>query len=388
MRSDRWLLPLTIVLGHALGACSAPKSFIVLELRAAGTTSPLLGVRNVIVDVTQGSRMTSLTYPYLPGDAMPIDSTEDRTLSVSFSGDDSGTVNFTVRVVDAQGCNVGKSDTLVIPIVKGSVNRAEVLLTRNTDCPGYTGAGADGAATFPGCDPVNPASPGATANASAIACSSNQTCTVDCAPRTSSQPRNECVSGGTGAPGASCPNMNADCQPGTQCFDYTGIGCPVKLCLKFCNTDTDCAAFGAGGGGPGSVCQGPVECPVGDGGAPVVTAYRTCTFNCDPRAAAASARGGCPAGLVCVMPAAMDAVDCACPASPAATGTEGAACEAARDCLPGLLCNLMLGTRACRPICRCDAVNGQCTASGVNDCPTPGTHCQATTNNTRYGVCL
>ena len=30
--------------------------------------------------------------------------------------------------------------------------------------------------------------------------------------------------GGTGAPGTAC-NTNADCQPGTQCFNYTSTGC-------------------------------------------------------------------------------------------------------------------------------------------------------------------
>ena len=90
--------------------------------------------------------------------------------------------------------------------------------------------------------------------------------------------------------GTAC-NTNADCQPGTQCFDYTTLGCAVKVCLRFCNTDADCTAVGAGGGGPGSFCQGPVMCPG------VLTAYHTCTFNCDPRAIARPApRGGCPTG--------------------------------------------------------------------------------------------
>jgi hypothetical protein len=85
-------------------------------------------------------------------------------------------------------------------------------------------------------------------------------------------------------------------QPGTQCFNYANTGCDVKVCLRFCNGNADCAAFGAGGGGPGSVCEGPVMCP------DFLTAYHTCTFNCDPRAMAAAAGGGCPNGLACVMP--------------------------------------------------------------------------------------
>ena len=137
-------------------------------------------------------------------------------------------------------------------------------------------------------------------------CTSTQTCQVDCAPPMNAAPRNECIAGGTGAAGTTC-NSNADCMPGTQCFNYSNIGCAVKVCLRFCNAHADCAAFGAGGGGPGSVCEGPVMCPT------FLTAYHTCTFNCDPRAMAAATRGGCPTGLACVMPAAMDQVDCACP---------------------------------------------------------------------------
>ena len=85
-----------------------------------------------------------------------------------------------------------------------------------------------------------------------------------------------------------------------------------------------------------------------------LTAYRTCTFNCDPRAVAAANRGGCPVGLTCVMPAAMDQVDCACGGS-TRTKREGETCTSASDCLPGLICNQMAGTKTCRPICRCDA---------------------------------
>ena len=62
----------------------------------------------------------------------------------------------------------------------------------------------------------------------------------------------------------------------------------MSLCLRFCNGNADCAAFGAGGGGPGSFCEGPVMCPT------FLTAYHTCTFNCDPRAAAAAERRRLP----------------------------------------------------------------------------------------------
>jgi hypothetical protein len=193
-------------------------------------------------------------------------------------------------------------------------------------------------------------------------------------------PRNECIAGGTGGPGAVC-TTNADCMPGTQCFNYTNTGCSVHVCLRFCNGNADCAAFGASGGGPGSFCEGPVMCPS------FLTAYHTCTFNCDPRAIAAATHGGCPTGLACVMPAAMDQVDCAC-AEATRIKREGDTCASAADCAPGLICNQMTGTKICRPICRCDAnAAGTCTAP-AGDCPTAGTTCHAVTNNTIYGICL
>jgi hypothetical protein len=365
-----------------VASCSSSKSFIVLDLQVdpSVSTAPLSGVESVQVEVTQGAHMPILTYPY-PSDLAPIDAVHYTTLSVNFSGGDTGDVTFFVRALDGNGCYVAQSDATVVPIKKDAINSAVVFLKPGFSCPADAGV-PDGGTTFPGCDP---ASPGTGNDAGVVACMSTQTCTVDCTPPNSAPPRNECVMAGSGGPGASCPNMNADCQPGTQCFDYTGLGCGVKVCLKYCNDDADCAAFGAGGGGPGSVCQGPVQCPGTNGGAPIVTRYHTCTFNCDPGASAAATRGGCPTGLACVMAGSMDAVDCTCTSG--RTKQEGASCSSSLDCAPGLLCNEMGGTKICRAVCRCDAAGGVCTAAGT-DCPTAGTHCNPTTNNTRYGVCL
>ena len=390
MRSDSLRHVAVAAAALALGAtfvasCSSSKSFIVLQLQLPADPSapppPLTGVESIQVEVTQGAHMPTLNYPY-PAGLAPIDSGHSTTLSVNFAGDDTGNVAFVVRALDAHGCYLAQSDSTVVQIKKDSVNYAVVILKPGFICPADAGA-PDGGTVFPGCDPANP---GTGNDAGIVACTSTQTCTVDCTPPNAAPPRNVCVMGGSGGPGASCPNMNADCQSGTQCFDYTSLGCGVKLCLKYCNTDADCAAFGAGGGGPGSVCQGPVQCPGTNGGAPIVTAYHTCTFNCDPRAAAAATRGGCPSGLACVMEGSMDAVDCACAGS-TATKPEGAICASTVDCAPGLLCNEMAGTKTCRAVCRCDSSGGACTAAGT-DCPTAGTHCNPTTNNTRYGVCL
>jgi len=206
-------------------------------------------------------------------------------------------------------------------------------------------------------------------------CTPTQTCQVNCTTQ-----KTECTKGGAGAPGALCAS-NADCEPGTQCFDYSGLGCTgVKACLRFCSSNATCAAVADGGTGPGSFCEGRVAC----GG--VDTSYHTCTFDCDPSSAAAGTRGGCPTGLTCVLFGAGDQVDCTC-AAPTQTKTEGQPCTSGADCAPGLLCNAMTGTMVCRSICPCNAVGGACSIS-AQACPTSGTRCVPVTNNTRYGVCL
>jgi hypothetical protein len=363
------------LLSVAAGGCSSPDSYIVLSL---GSTTPITGVADIQVDVSKGVSMRSLTYA---AHGMMIDQTP-RTLSVGLSGSETGTVTFVVTLRDNLGCAIGTSGTTPVPaeIKKGNVAFATVMLAALAapDCSHVDGGTPDVAdgSTLPGCDPTNPQS-----SAPGVAtCSATQTCQVDCTPPDAGAPRNECIAGGAGPAGSSCVT-NADCQPGTQCFNYGSTGCNVKLCLKFCNNDVDCAPVGAGGAGPGSLCQGPVMCPT------FLTAYHTCTFNCDPRAAGAATRGGCPMEMACVMPGSMDEVDCAC-ATTRGTKTEGMACTSAADCAPGFICNRMSGNMNCRAICRCDAnASGACTAT-ANDCPTAGTSCHAVTNNTIYGICL
>jgi len=377
MRSDRLATGvLAGALALAAAGCSTPESYIVLAMQSATAAAPISNIANIQVKVSKGATlMRTLTYP---AHGATIDQ-DRKNLSVGFSGDESGNIEFEVDALDNLGCIIGHGTTAQ-EIKKGNTAFAPtVLLATRLDCSTADGGVPDApeGGVLPGCDPVNPQS---TATGFTT-CTSTQTCQVDCAPPMNAPPRNECIAGGSGTPGTIC-NSNADCMPGTQCFNYSNTGCNVRVCLRFCNGTADCATFGAGGGGPGSVCEGPVMCPA------FLTAYHTCTFNCDPRAMAAASGGGCPAGLTCLMPAAMDQVDCGC-AGTTRTKREGEACTSAADCLPGLICNQMTGTKICRPICRCDAnAAGTCTATGANDCPTAGTTCHAVTNNTIYGICL
>ena len=84
------------------------------------------------------------------------------------------------------------------------------------------------------------------------------------------------------------------------------------------------------------------------------TAYRTCTFACDPRGAATI---GCPTGLHCFVVDTMDQVDCACTAA-TQTQTEGQACTRGSDCAPGLICDR--STTKCQKVCKRGAGSSDC----------------------------
>lgn len=339
----------------ALG-CSSPQSFVILLLESSGGT-PITGVEQVQVVVSKASRpMRTLTYPAsaltIPADASV---TGMGTLSVSFSGDETGDVQFDVTAVGPPSCLRG-SGSAIVTLKKGSTVEWIVPLTPGPVCSGDGGV-PDGGKIFPGCDPARPI------------CTAGQTCQVNCTTMV-----NACTTGGTGGPGADCQS-NADCAPGSQCFDYSSLGCQgTKVCLRFCDSDTDCGGATDAGGGPGSFCRDPVSCGSS------ATPYHTCSASCDPTAAAASAGStGCPAGLACVLPAGMDQVACAC--EPTRTKAEGVACASTKECAPGLICE-----QTCRAVCRCDLANAACTAP--NDCPTAGTTCMPLTGEKLYGVCL
>jgi hypothetical protein len=335
--------------------CSNPQSYIVLLLASSAT--PIANIAQITVVVSQGAgEAQTLTYP--ANHLVVINNSDagvaEGTLSVSFSGNQTGDVKFMVTALDIRGCAVG-SGAALISIIKGATNEGIVFLAPEESCTGDAGAPDLPPGTpFPGCDPTG------------LSCPATQSCQIDCQTRS-----NVCATAGNNAAGSACSGA-VGCVAGSQCFDYSMLGCGTQLCLRFCATDSDCASFGDGGVGPGSFCRDPIAC----GGA-----FRTCTFSCDPTAAAATAaHTGCPAGLACVIPSSMDHVDCSCPEA-TRTGKENTRCTSTGQCAPGFLCQ-----QTCRAVCRCDAQDGVCTAP--NDCPTAGTTCTFVPNQTRYGVCL
>jgi hypothetical protein len=345
-------------------ACSNPQSFVVLQLTSA--TTAITGIASVAVGVSNtAGRMTTLTYPATDL-TLSADAAADTvgTLSVSFSGGQGGDVMFDVTAFDTRGCTLAQG-AATITIRKGSIVEGTVPLAVSAlPCPADGGApdaveAGTGVAPFAGCNPVS------------VDCPSGDTCQVDCTTR-----NNECVPAGKVAPAGVCQST-ADCEPGAQCFDYGSLGCAVKLCLHFCGSDTDCAMAGNLTTATAASCRNPVTCSA-------ATAYRTCTTSCDPTAIAVSERGGCAAGLACVMTG-DDRDDCACPAA-SRTGREGASCASASNCAPGLICNAVSGVATCRSVCRCDESGGRCATNGA--CPTAGTSCTPVTGQTVYGVCL
>jgi hypothetical protein len=335
--------------------CSSPQSFIVLLLESS---TPIVGIDHISVVVSQGAtEMKTLTYPAGNLTIVADGSINMGTLSVGFSGDQTGDVTFVVTVFDARGCAIGGGPGGTASIIKGSTNELTLDLNPEESCTGDAGApDLQPDSGFPGCDPTT------------LSCPTMQSCEVDCQNRS-----NVCAVAGSSGPGESCAGY-LGCAAGSQCFDYSP-GCQTQVCQRFCSSDSDCASLGDGGVGPGSFCRDVVPC---NG---VALAYRTCTFSCDPTAAAATANGtGCPAGLACVIPSSMDHVDCSCPES-TRTGKEDAVCTSTAQCAPGFLCE-----QTCRAVCRCDAQSGACTAP--NDCPTSSTTCTPIPNQTIYGVCL
>jgi hypothetical protein len=350
------LLPLLALALATSGGCRDQQSFVVVTVQSVDAT-PVAGVVELRVSVTNGNSTKDLTYPVpadqapltITGTLDPITATIGKTLSISFTSGHSDDVAVVVDARDASACRVGHGAGTTT-IKKGGVGALTVALDHTSGpCDGDGGADDGGPVTFPGCDPA------------ALTCGANMTCAVNCMAL-----QGQCVAAGA-MPGGSLCTLNTNCAPGTQCFTYVGPSCSVGACLKYCKTDDDCTSMGAG-----SVCQGNVPCARPDGGV-VLTTYHTCTFGCDPRSAATT---GCPTGLHCFLVDTMDQVDCTCTEA-TRTHTEGQACTRGADCVPGLVCDQSTGK--CQKICQVSASSSDCSA---------GQTCTMLTNDQLYGVCL
>jgi hypothetical protein len=357
-----------------LTACSHD-SYLVVTLLAGD--SAFADITSVEVTVSApGRSLKTLTPDYDATKYPSFDTHTGPRFSVAFTPESTDAVDVVVIVKSASDPCLGRGLAPGVALKKGDTTRVEVKVFHVIGaCPGSSGvdAGADGAPpeggmTFPGCDPLAPAS-----------CPASQACFVDCTGKAAT-----CVAGGSKGPGELCTS-NVDCAPGNECFDFSDIpGCAAatKICMRFCAQDADCpggdgAARGADASSstsyvyPGGTCNTRVEC-----GGGLVTSYQRCSFACDPRG---DGRTGCPAGLFCFLfqnASGEDSPDCGCK-DPGRIGTDGASCTSSASCAPGFICNQTGTTRLCRQLCKPVA---------PSDCGSKT--CTPLANNAGFGVCL
>jgi hypothetical protein len=352
-RAPRLVHPAWIAMLALSPACKDDSYALVSVLTYSGS---LTGVTQFRVHATNGADTDTLYYPRERTESLALDTSHAVTFSVEFSSSRGGPATFEVEPVDLDGAALayGKADAT---IDQENVFKVTVLVVPGAVRPerGLDGGpGTDGGESLLSCDPYRPAA----------ACGAGQTCGLLCS---AGQPAvGMCYLGGTGTPGRSCA-ANNDCEPGSQCFTFSALGCQVMTCLRFCDGDAACAESGA-------YCNVPIQC----GSTPPFTA---CSRPCDPTGQGTQ---GCATGLGCFVYS-DETTDCACPGF----GQSGASCtqnqgcndeSGCAGCAAGLSCVVPTagGTGICRPICSLTATV----------CPS-GTTCHGFAGSTRssFGFC-
>jgi len=312
----------------ALAGCGSDKSYALVSVVSSG--GQFNDVAGLLVDVRNSSYVDSLAYrPKTP--MVRFDETTALTFSVGFkSSSHMGTLEVAVTPINLAGTQIGYG-VGTAQIVDDNVTDLTVHVVRGAQRPGGTDGGVpgDGGAPDGGlqCDPVNPTT-----------CNGG-TCYLSC--QANQPPTAMCIMAGSKRPGEACTE-NFDCEPGSQCFEFTSCGTMprIKTCLRFCNDDGMCGA---------GKCATPIPCGM------QATTFKACSQPCDP---VGEAQQGCAAGLKCYVFQG-ELPDCDC-ASGTHVNDAGAACADSNDCKPGLLCVSMSGSKTCRPVCRLDATTPTC----------------------------
>jgi hypothetical protein len=313
-----------VLLAGLAGGCAADKSFALVKVTS--TSGQFNDVAKLLVDATNGPFRDTLTYAPKPGMMVRFDETTELTFSIGFRTSHQGTLDVGVTPLNAAGLPIGYGRGSAT-INSGHTIEVKVAVTRGAMPPPPPDGGADvrdgGARDVVSvCEPTMPAS-----------CGPGRTCFVGCVGGTT--PAGMCTTAGAKMAGELCMR-NEDCVAGTQCFTLgCGAATPPKVCLKFCDADTQCGA---------GKCNTSIPCMTQP------TRYKVCSQACDPVGAATS---GCAAGLSCFVFAG-EVPDCDC-IGPTRTGDNGAACTDSQQCKPGLICVTMGGAKACRPLCRLSA---------------------------------
>jgi hypothetical protein len=274
---------------------------------------------------------------------------------VQFDHSRGGPTTVEVEALDANQATLGYGRGEAV-IAQGGVFQVKVVVVAGAVRPERE---LDGGTTSLACDPYVPAA----------ACGAGQTCGLIC--KAGEPAVGMCYLAGAGQPGAACAK-NDDCVPGTQCFEFSAVGCSVMTCLRFCNHDDNAC------GETNAFCNLPIPCGSGS------TAFLTCSRPCDPTG---TGTGGCAAGLACFVYK-DETTDCACPGLGAVgapctqnQGCKGdeancAGCAAGSSCV--VLTNAGTTAQVCRPICDLR----------TRACPS-GTTCNAFSGSTRglFGFC-
>ena len=323
---------LLILLAPLAATCSEDKSFVVVSVFSRGHAIPNVAQLRVTATAGQNQEYTQeFLYPEKPRAEtalLQLDTATPITFSVSFRSTLKGEVAFDVEPLDTAQTVLGSGTSAPQPLSVGQVTYSTVYVS-------------------PTCDPMVPAT----------SCGANETCAVMCDLK--SRPQSVCFSAGTNGPGESCTALT-DCVSGTECFGSQSNACSIKVCRKFCNSDTDC--------GTGSACNIGVSCSA------TSTQTHLCSRPCNPTG---DATDGCAAGLLCFIYTG-EITDCAC-RDASRVGEVGTVCKTDEDCQPGLMCvNRGGAAGACQTICQLGTT-----------CPS-GTTCTQLTNPVYrvFGACL
>jgi hypothetical protein len=302
----------------AAAGCSSDRSYALVTVRSA--SGELVDVTKLAVYLNNADTSCDiLYYPRTEGAPFRITPTEPVDFSVSFAASHRGLLRIGVEPRNAAMGSIGYGQEQKT-IEPGDTVTFDVSVTAHALPPPLVG-GCIGVSTV-SCRP-----------AGATGCGPEQTCHLSCRAE---QPVTMCQPGGTRKPGETCTD-NGQCEPGSQCLEYPCTGDKPRVCMRFCTDDSTC------GGGQ---CTNRIPC----GGQP--TDHRTCSLPCDPRG---SGVGTCAPGLSCfIFPGEIARCECS---GAERSGGDGASCEDARNCQPGLLCVGPSGGRVCRPICKLDQAN-------------------------------
>jgi hypothetical protein len=320
----------------ATAGCSSDRSYVHVTVRLA--SGELTDIAQLIVLLNNAdSNCDILYYPKVPVTRAPdgpfhLAPGAPLDFSVSFASSFEGALRLGVDAKNSAGNSVGYGEATK-SIDPGHVLEMDVTLVPNALAPPVVNGclGHEG----PTCQTTE-----------AESCGTGQSCHVTC---NDDKGVSMCTAAGTRKAGESCQQAIGECEPGTQCFEYSCGATRPGVCLKFCKNDGEC-----GGGTCTSVaCKG------------TATGFGTCSLPCDPRTTAGDS---CPAGLACfIFTGEIARCDCD---SAQRSGGDGASCVDARDCMRGLLCvstsmSMSSGAKTCRPICRldtpADCKTGTCT---------------------------